>query len=275
VTVHLGTADVPARVARAGPFGQLRLRSPVVAARGDRVILRARTTVGGGVVLDPDPPRRLDVRRLELLQQGNVAATVNAPVRLDSLRGLLDGEPEGLEHAGEWVFSRSWLDELRADLDEQLDAADALDPGVREPAEPWAPAIVPLLGLERRRAKLYRPGVVPDLGVRAQAAIELEARLGLEPVKVEDRELARFLEERGTLVRVGGGLAVSAQAYAEARRKLEEECRTTGSITLARYRDLLGVGRRTAQLLLERLDSDGVTRRVGDERVLRRSATRR
>ena len=47
----------------------------------------------------------------------------------------------------------------------------------------------------------------------------------------------------------------------------------TGRITLARFRDLLGVGRKTAQLLLERFDADGLTRRVGDERVLRRRGT--
>ena len=50
------------------------------------------------------------------------------------------------------------------------------------------------------------------------------------------------------------------------------ECGTAGKITLARFRDLLGIGRRAAQLLLERFDADGITRRTGDERVLRRSA---
>ena len=38
------------------------------------------------------------------------------------------------------------------------------------------------------------------------------------------------------------------------------------------FRDLLGTGRKPAQLLLERFDADGLTRRVGDERVLRRRA---
>jgi selenocysteine-specific elongation factor len=50
------------------------------------------------------------------------------------------------------------------------------------------------------------------------------------------------------------------------------ECETAGSITLARFRDLIGGGRKQAQLLLERFDADGLTRRVGDERVLRRRA---
>jgi hypothetical protein len=50
------------------------------------------------------------------------------------------------------------------------------------------------------------------------------------------------------------------------------EAAAAGEITLARFRDLAGVGRRDAQLLLERMDVDGVTRRVGDRRVLRRTA---
>jgi len=46
-------------------------------------------------------------------------------------------------------------------------------------------------------------------------------------------------------------------------------------ITLAAFRDALGTSRRTAQLLLERFDADGLTRRVGDRRVLRAAARRR
>jgi selenocysteine-specific elongation factor len=74
---------------------------------------------------------------------------------------------------------------------------------------------------------------------------------------------------------VGDGYAVSPAAYAAARDVLVQELATAGSITLARFRDLLGTSRKTAQLLLERFDGDGVTRRVGDERVLRRAAAPR
>ena len=73
-------------------------------------------------------------------------------------------------------------------------------------------------------------------------------------------------------MRVGDGYAVSRTAYDDARASSSRSASTAGRITLARFRDLLGVGRRTAQLLLERFDADGLTRRVGDERVLRRSA---
>jgi selenocysteine-specific elongation factor len=273
VHVHHGTADVPARVVRVGArHAQLRLAEPIVAARGDRVVLRAAATVGGGRVLDPAPPRHGSVERMELLERGEIAATVYEPVREEELSHLVDGPLEGLERAGGWVFSRAWLDDLRGALRRRLESADPLDPGIPPPPQPWAAAIEPLLGLERRGAKLYRPGAAAELGVRAEAAAALEARLGLEPVRTEDPALARFLEGQGRLVRVGDGLAVSPTAYAEARAALVAECESAGRITLARFRDLLGVGRKTAQLLLERMDADGVTRRVGDERVLRRRA---
>jgi selenocysteine-specific elongation factor len=271
--VHHGTAEIYAAVRRIGErYAQLRLTAPAVSARGDRVVLRSDTTVGGGRVLDPAPPRHASAERLELIERGDVIATIEAPVHLSALRHLLDAEPDGVERAGDWVFSRDWLNTLRSELDGRLEAADPLDPGIEPPAEPWAAAVLPLLELERRGSRLYRPGAAGSLGGRAAAAAELEARLGLEPVKVEDGRLARFLEEQGRLVRVGDGYAVGAAAYEEAKRVLVHECEDAGRITLARFRDLLGVGRRTAQLLLERFDADGITRRIGDERVLRRSA---
>ena len=72
-------------------------------------------------------------------------------------------------------------------------------------------------------------------------------------------------------MRLGDGYVVSAGATSRRARARRRECRAAGEITLARFRDLAGVGRRDAQLLLERLDQDGVTRRLGDRRVLRRA----
>ena len=272
VHVHHGTANVLARVVRVGErFAQLRLSEPVVAARGDRVVLRAETTVGGGRVLDPSPPRHASLERMELVERGEIASTVHEPVRAESLAHL--GDLAGVEEAEGWVFSSAWLNELRAELEDRLDHADPLDPGIPPPPDAWSAAVVPLLGLERRGAKLYRPGAAAELGAHAEAAAALETELGLEPVKLDDAALGRFLEEQGRLVRVGDGYAISAPAYEEARAALVTECEAAGRITLARFRDLLGVGRKTAQMLLERFDADGLTRRVGDERVLRKRGT--
>lgn len=60
--VHLGAATVAARVSALVEGGaRLRLEQPLVARGGDRIVLRGWspvTTLGGGEVLDPDPPRR-------------------------------------------------------------------------------------------------------------------------------------------------------------------------------------------------------------------------
>jgi selenocysteine-specific elongation factor len=294
VLVHHGTGHVPARVVRSdGPYAQLRLASRVAAARDDRFVLRGSTTVGGGRVLDPAPPRRLDPERLEVLAGDDPEAIVRAIVRSPvtgaelQARGLL-APPDlarglaSVQQAGDWYFAPEWLDELRARARERLaERAERspLDPGLPlaelVPPEPWAPQIGPLLRFERRGAKVYLPGVAAALGEREAEAERLEAALqeaAGNAVKVEDAELARYLEQAGRLVRVGDGLAVSTAAYDLARAALVDECEAAGRITLARFRDLLGISRRSAQLLLERFDADGLTRRIGDERVLRRSA---
>ena len=293
VNVHHGTARIPARVVRVGErWAQLRLAEPVVAARGDRVVLRDATTVGGGTVLDPAPPRRADSGRLEGLDSGDAAAVVralvDAPVTRSELaaRGLvaadqLDEALAGLPSAGGWFFSERWLEGLRASVEARLrDRAERspLDPGIALAEllpDPWAGDLLPLLPVERRGAAAYLPGVTAALGARADAANELEARLaaaGAAAVKVDDAELGRFLEAEGRIVRLRDGWAVSADAYEAARDVLVRECEAAGEIGLARFRDLLGTGRRDAQLLLERFDADGLTRRVGDRRLLRRAA---
>ena len=109
-------------------------------------MLRAETTVAGGLFLDPAPPRHADVARFEALGRGETL--VHAPVRVD----------------GEWRWSEAWLEELRAELARAIDAADPLDPGAPIPAAEWSKAVVPHLGLELRGAKLYRPGAGPELG---------------------------------------------------------------------------------------------------------------
>jgi selenocysteine-specific elongation factor len=85
--------------------------------------------------------------------------------------------------------------------------------------------------------------------------------------------LLAALERDGDVVRLGPDIIYGKPRYAAARAWVEERCRETGSVTLAGLRDALGTNRRIAQAILERLDVDGVTRRIGDERVLRRQRT--
>jgi selenocysteine-specific elongation factor len=294
LSVHHGTSRIPARVVRVGEdHAQLRLAAPVVAARGDRVVLRTETTVGGAVVLDPAPPRRVDAERDRLLDEGDPASIVRAlvhapvPVAAVASRALLGGAEleEGLDAVrvvDGWAFSDAWLEETAADVEARLrDRAEAspLDPGVPVaellPGEPWAGGVLDLLPVERRGPKAFLPGTSASLGGRAEAAAAFEAtleRAGLAATKVDDAELARYLETEGRVVRLGDGFAVSAGAYEVACDLVATEAASAGEIALARFRNLAGVGRRDAQLLLERMDADGLTRRIGDRRVMRRTS---
>jgi selenocysteine-specific elongation factor len=272
VTVHIGTNAVPARVVRDGEYAQVRLARAVVAARGDRVVLRTDTTVGGGTVVDPAPPRGLDWRRLAAIEAGNAAAFVRAPVPRATLRRLFaESDLAALPTYGDLVYAQAWLDELGESAHSRLAAraaASPIDPGIPVaellPDHPWA---LELIGVERQGAKAYLPGAAAELGDRAAAAEELEARLAREEiVKLEDRDLAAYLDGQGRLRRVGDGYAIAPALY----ERGVEILRAKQPITLAAFRDALGVSRRTAQLILERYDADGLTIRRGDERVIRR-----
>jgi selenocysteine-specific elongation factor len=83
-------------------------------------------------------------------------------------------------------------------------------------------------------------------------------------------ELLTYLEARGEIVRVAGGVAFAAEAYREMVERITTLIRDNGSVTLAQVRDMFGTSRKYAQALLEHLDAKRITRRVGDARVLRK-----
>jgi len=84
-----------------------------------------------------------------------------------------------------------------------------------------------------------------------------------------DADVLAFLEADGRVVRTADGVVFAGEAYAEMVRRIEEHLRAQRTITLAQVRDMFGTSRKYAQALLEHLDTKQVTRRVGDERVLR------
>ena len=79
-----------------------------------------------------------------------------------------------------------------------------------------------------------------------------------------------YLEARGEIVRVSDGVAFAAEAYREMVERVSAHIRAHGSVTLAEVRDMLSTSRKFAQALLEHMDAERITRRVGDARVLRR-----
>ena len=75
----------------------------------------------------------------------------------------------------------------------------------------------------------------------------------------------------GALVKIGDDLYRNTQ-LAEIRSRMETAIRTDGSLSMSRFRDLVGTSRKYAVPLLEWFDLTGVTLRSGDLRVLRTKA---
>ena len=86
---------------------------------------------------------------------------------------------------------------------------------------------------------------------------------------VVGRRIEDVLLSRGDIVRLSDDVAFSKEAYASAVAMVREMINANGSITVAQLRDRMGASRRPVLALLEFLDSQRVTRRVGDSRVLR------
>jgi selenocysteine-specific elongation factor len=82
-------------------------------------------------------------------------------------------------------------------------------------------------------------------------------------------EIVRALVQRGEVVKVADDIAFTREAYDSAVELVRAIIGESGSVTVASLRDRMGASRRPALALLEYLDAQHVTRRVGDARVLR------
>jgi selenocysteine-specific elongation factor len=108
----------------------------------------------------------------------------------------------------------------------------------------------------RARAALAREPLQPP------SPATLKAEYGL------DLELVAALAERGDLVRIGTEAVFLPDAVARFAVAVVNELAATGTITVARARDLTGSSRKHVVPLLGLLDDRGLTRRSGDDRIL-------
>ena len=95
---------------------------------------------------------------------------------------------------------------------------------------------------------------------------EVLGQMGKDQKKAQ--QVHAVLVGSGTLVRMDAQMCFHREAYDEAVRQIVEQCRAQGQITLAEVRDLLGTSRKYAMAILDTLDREKVTKKVGDVRVL-------
>jgi selenocysteine-specific elongation factor len=85
---------------------------------------------------------------------------------------------------------------------------------------------------------------------------------------IPEPDLLGILVEQGKVVKVAEGIIFSISAYKEMLEKITAQIKAKGKITLGETRDMFGTSRKYAQAVLESLDREKITKRVGDDRVL-------
>ena len=254
VMVHHGTRAVPARLAALGDgLWQVRLEAPLLAAAGDRLVVRSVAppdTLGGGTVLDPWARRHGRNPESWRVSSGCGAAS---PSRVGRRRAAAGATGAGAAAGA----ARRRPGAAAGTPGRRRHAAGAAE---RADARPGAPAAAAPDAADRRTLASTR-------GLLA-AGHEPPSRSELG----DDAAHLPKLIPAGVAVRIGRDLYAHRDAVAAVAERVGAIIETEGSITLARLRDELGTSRKYAQALLEHLDQARVTKRLPDDRrVLRRA----
>ena len=267
------------------------------------------TTVGGGSFVDVAPrkhPRHDSAVRESLSRRASgdvlqeelrkyprgvsVAALLKATVAVEA-----DVEKLQARRFGDWIFSEEAWESIssRAALELQaFHGAYPLRAGMaREElrsrlgvAPASFPAVVQGLTDEgrivERNGSIAAPAhrvAIETAGGAVSALLRLLGHTPFAPPSLSEAakqagasdEMVRAMVQGGDIVRVGDDVAFTRDAYAAAVDLVRELVAANGSVTVAQLRDRMGASRRPVLALLEHLDSERVTRRVGDARVLR------
>jgi selenocysteine-specific elongation factor len=95
-----------------------------------------------------------------------------------------------------------------------------------------------------------------------------EVLAGLKVDRVRAQKIVTLLLRDKVLIKISDELVFHHRALTGLRQRLAALKATTPKIDVARFKDLTGVSRKYAIPLLEYLDREHVTKRVGDERVI-------
>jgi selenocysteine-specific elongation factor len=83
-----------------------------------------------------------------------------------------------------------------------------------------------------------------------------------------DPEILAFMVSEGTVVQVAEQIVFSRSAYEEMVQKITDRLQEEGRLTVADVRTMFSTSRKYAVPLLEHLDQQRITQRLGDERIL-------
>ena len=111
----------------------------------------------------------------------------------------------------------------------------------------------------------------PDMAIKSESYLKiLEEDLYSPPTdQAPDPELLAAMVEMGKVIKVNESVVFSALAYDQLVGNIKNHIVSQGSITVADARTMFNTSRKYILPLLEYLDQQRITQRIGDERVLR------
>jgi len=119
---------------------------------------------------------------------------------------------------------------------------------------------------EESESKKILEAAFQTAGLKVPAMKEVLA--GLKVDKARAQKIVTLLLRDKVLVKVSDDLLFHRDALDDLRRLMAQEKAKSSKINVARFKDLTGITRKYAIPLLEYLDRERITRRVGDERVI-------
>jgi selenocysteine-specific elongation factor len=249
-TLQLHEPADPAAVVRASG-----LDAPAARAALEALLAGGQALRLGNAVLSRSGWRRLQGQAVEHLTQYHRQFPLRPGMPREELKSRLG------------LSARLFNDVLGRLVDEETVVESGT--AVRRPDHQvrLSPAQEALAGrlLERLGAAPLAP---PSLaGLRGELAAPAPAGQGPAGAGLDEELLSALVAQR-KIVRVGEDLAFTAPAYQQMVETIVAHLRERGTITVAEVRDRFGTSRRYVLALLEHLDREHVTRRVGDGRVL-------
>ena len=341
--LHTGTSEIIARVIliekdELAPgekgFAQLILEKKDVVVTGDRFVLRSYspiTTIGGGLIIDPLPPKhkRLNKKVIEelatllngtlpkkievILERAGFAGTnlrhlvfrlgTNAKNIKEALQSILSQKSALITDKEETnIISASFYEKLAqsaAEIISQYQKKNPLREGISKEelkaslGRDISPKLFFMLlqnladqkkiEVDKETVRLFghKVTLADDLNSIRQAILKIYNEAGLTPPsfkdvinnfqdkKTEAQNIIKLLLKDGSLIKINEELIFTREALDNLRKNYKALLVKEGKATPVSFKELTGLSRKYIIPLMEYFDTDKLTMRVGDHRILR------
>ena len=341
--LHTGASEIIARVIliekdELAPgekgFAQLILEKKDVVVAGDRFVLRSYspiTTIGGGLIIDPLPPKhkRLNKKVIEelatllngtlpkkievILERAGFAGTnlrhlvfrlgTNAKNIKEELQSILSQKSALITDKEETnIISASFYEKLAqsaAEIISQYQKKNPLREGISKEelkaslGRDISPKLFFMLlqnltanktiEVDKETVRLFghKVTLADDLNSIRQEILKIYNEAGLTPSsfkdvinnfqdkKTEAQNIIKLLLKDGSLIKINEELIFTREALDNLRKNYKALLVKEGKATPVSFKELTGLSRKYIIPLMEYFDTDKLTMRVGDHRILR------